>query len=150
MKNYNFPYLEDAVFLKQFDNLKLKEQFAKIVVLNFEEKPIQQIQGRITSGNFAKDGSSAMRRTGNLSLVTEDYVNDLTDTKHLLSINKKVEVLIGFTNTTGKYEDYPILWFPQGIYAIIAPSISHSTGGTAISLTLHDKMAFLNNLFIKI
>jgi len=45
-----------------------------------------------------------MRRTGNLSLVTEDYVNDLTDTKHLLSINKKVEVLIGFTNTTGKYE----------------------------------------------
>ena len=144
MKNYNFPYLEDAAFLKQFDNLKLKEQFAKIVVLNFEEKPIQQIQGRITSGNFAKDGSSAMRRTGNLSLVTEDYVNDLTDTKHLLSINKKVEVLIGFTNTTGKYEQYPILWFPQGVYAIIAPSISHSTGGTAISLTLHDKMAFLN------
>ena len=40
MKNYNFPYLEDAAFLKQFDNLKLKEQFAKIVVLNFEEKPI--------------------------------------------------------------------------------------------------------------
>ena len=144
MKNYNFPYLEDAAFLKYFDNLKLKEQFAKIVVLNFEEKPIQQIQGRITSGNFTKDGSSAMRRTGNLSLVTEDYVNDLTDTKHLLSINKKVEVLIGFTNTTGKYEDYPILWFPQGVYAIIAPSISHSTGGTAISLTLHDKMAFLN------
>ena len=144
MKNYNFPYLEDAAFLKYFDNLKLKEQFAKIVVLNFEEKPIQQIQGRITSGNFAKDGSSAMRRTGNLSLVTEDYVNDLTDTKHLLSINKKVEVLIGFTNTTGKYEQYPILWFPQGVYAIIAPSISHSTGGTAISLTLHDKMAFLN------
>ena len=144
MKNYNFPYLEDAAFLKYFDNLKLKEQFAKIVVLNFEEKPIQQIQGRITSGNFTKDGSSAMRRTGNLSLVTEDYVNDLTDTKHLLSINKKVEVLIGFTNTTGKYEQYPILWFPQGVYAIIAPSISHSTGGTAISLTLHDKMAFLN------
>ena len=144
MKNYNFPYLEDAAFLKYFDNLKLKEQFAKIVVLNFEEKPIQQIQGRITSGNFAKDGSSAMRRTGNLSLVTENYVNDLTDTKHLLSINKKVEVLIGFTNTTGKYEQYPILWFPQGVYAIIAPSISHSTGGTAISLTLHDKMAFLN------
>ena len=76
MKNYNFPYLEDAAFLKYFDNLKLKEQFAKIVVLNFEEKPIQQIQGRITSGNFTKDGSSAMRRTGNLSLVTEDYVND--------------------------------------------------------------------------
>ncbi len=144
MKNYNFPYLEDAAFLKYFDNLKLKEQFAKIVVLNFEEKPIQQIQGRITSGNFTKDGSSAMRRTGNLSLVTDDYVNDLTDTKHLLSINKKVEVLIGFTNTTGKYEQYPILWFPQGVYAIIAPSISHSTGGTAISLTLHDKMAFLN------
>jgi len=37
-----------------------------------------------------------------------------------------------------------MLWFPQGIYAIIAPNISHSSSGVTISLTLHDKMAYLN------
>jgi hypothetical protein len=85
-----------------------------------------------------------MRRTGNLSMVADDYENDLTDTKHLLSINKKIEVFIGFANTTDEYTDFPILWFPQGIYVIMAPNISHNSNGINISLTLHDKMALLN------
>jgi len=45
-----------------------------------------------------------MRRTGNINLIADDLENNLTDTKHLLSINKKIEVLIGFTNTTGEYQ----------------------------------------------
>ena len=85
-----------------------------------------------------------MRRTGNISLIADDYENDLTDTKNLLSINKKIEILIGFTNTTEQYEDFPILWFPQGTFVIITPNISHNTNGINISLTLHDKMALLN------
>ena len=141
---HNFPYLNDTKFLKQFDRIKLKEQYAKLVVLTFDEKPIQQIQGRIIGGSFNIDGSSSMRRTGNLSMVADDYENDLTDTKHLLSINKKIEVFIGFANTTDEYTDFPILWFPQGIYVIMAPNISHNSNGINISLTLHDKMALLN------
>ena len=31
--SYNFPYLKDFSFLKKFDELKIKEQFVKIVVL---------------------------------------------------------------------------------------------------------------------
>jgi len=85
-----------------------------------------------------------MRRTGNLSMIADEYENDLTDTKHLLSINKKVEVLIGFINTTDEYTEYNMLWFPQGVYVIISPNISHSNNGVDISLTLHDKMALLN------
>ena len=141
---YNFSYLKDSAFLKKFDKIKLKEQFVKIIVLTFDETPIQQIQGRVTGGSFNLDGSSGMRRTGNISLIADDYENDLMDTKHLLSINKKIEVLIGFTNVTDEYEEYPILWFPQGVYVIIAPNISHSNEGINISLTLHDKMALLN------
>ena len=38
---YNFPYLQDSSFLKNFDKLKLKEQLVKIIVLNFKEQPIQ-------------------------------------------------------------------------------------------------------------
>ena len=141
---YNFPYLKDSAFLKKIDEIKLKEQFVKLIVLNFNEMPIQQIQGRVTGGNFSLDGSSAMRRTGNISLIADNYENDLTDTKHLLSINKKIEVLIGIINTTNEYQDFNILWFPQGTYAIISPNITHDVNGINISLTLHDKMAFLN------
>jgi hypothetical protein len=39
-------------------------------------------------------------------MIADEYENDLTDTKHLLSINKKVEVLIGFINTTDQYQEY--------------------------------------------
>jgi len=141
---YNFPYLKDSKFLKKFDEIKLKEKYIKLIVLTFDEKPIQEIQGRVTGGNFTLDGSSAMRRTGNLSIIADDYENDLTQTKHLLSINKKVEVLIGFINITDEYKDYKILWFPQGTFVITAPNISHTTNGISISLTLHDKMALLN------
>ncbi len=141
---HDFPYLKDSVFLKKFDELKLKEQYVKLIVLTFDEMPIQEIQGKVTGGNLTLDGSSGMRRTGNLSMVADEYENDLTDTKHLLSINKKVEVLIGFVNTTDEYTEYDMLWFPQGTYVIISPNISHNNSGVNISLTLHDKMALLN------
>ena len=141
---HDFPYLKDSVFLKKFDELKLKEQYVKLIVLTFDEMPIQEIQGKVTGGNFTLDGSSGMRRTGNLSMIADEYENDLTDTKHLLSINKKVEVLIGFVNTTDEYTEYDMLWFPQGTYVIISPNISHNNSGVNISLTLHDKMALLN------
>ena len=141
---HNFPYLKDVNFLNSFDKTKLKQQFVKLIVLSFNEMPIAEIQGKVISGNLSLDGSSAMRRTANISLVADEYENDLTDTKHLLSINKKIEVLIGFTNTTGEYTDFPVLWFPQGTYVIITPNISHGMNGINISLTLHDKMALLN------
>ena len=141
---HDFPYLKDSAFLKKFDELKLKEQYVKLIVLTFDEMPIQEIQGKITGGNFTLDGSSGMRRTGNLSMIADEYENDLTDTKHLLSINKKVEVLIGFVNTTDEYTEYGMIWFPQGTYVIISPNISHNSDGINISLTLHDKMALLN------
>ena len=142
---YNFPYLKDSTFLKKVDEIKIKEQFIKLIVLNFnDEKPIQEIQGQITGGNINLDGSSGMRRTGSISMVIDDYENDLTDTKHLLSINKKIEILIGFTNTTDEYLQFPILWFPQGVFVIIAPNITHDSTGINISLTIHDKMALLN------
>ena len=141
---YNFPYLKDSAFLKAFDNIKLKEQYVKLIILTFDEAPIQEIQGKVLSGNFTLDGSSGMRRTGNINLIADDSENNLSNAKYLLSINKKIEILIGFKNTTEKYENYPIIWFPQGVYVIISSNIIHNINDTSISLTLHDKMALLN------
>ena len=140
---HNYPYLKDTAFLKDFyENDYLKEQYVKIIILSFDEKPIQQIQGRILSGNVSLDGSSGMRRTCNLNMTTENEFDN--SYQELLNINKKVEVLIGFLNTTSKYSQYPILWFPQGVYVIISLNINNNLNETNISLTLHDKMALLN------
>ena len=69
---HNFPYLKDTNFLKYFDKIKLKQQFVKLIVLSFNEMPIAEIQGKVLSGNLSLDGSSAMRRTGNISLIADD------------------------------------------------------------------------------
>ena len=141
---HTLPYLKDSAFLKFFDETKIKEQLIKIIVLTFDEKPIQEIQGKVSGGSFSINGSSAMRRTANISLVVDNKEFDLKNVNSLLSINKKIEVLIGFVNTTQQYLDYPIIWFPQGVYVIMEPSINYSSSGLNISLALHDKMAFLN------
>jgi hypothetical protein len=62
----------------------------------------------------------------------------------MFSLNKKVIIEIGVNNLTDKYEDYPIIWFPQGQFVIMGLSLNHSTSGTTISLNLKDKMVLLN------
>ena len=142
MKNY--PYLKDSAFLKKFDAIKNKEQYVKIIVLDFYEKPIQSIEGRVIGGNLNLDGNSSIRRTCSLNMVAAEYENDLTNINNLLSINKKVDLEIGFLNETEYYTEFPILWFPIGVYVITAPTLSHTLDGVNISLQLKDKMCLLN------
>ncbi|AXF52490.1 MAG: putative flagellin-like protein [Caudoviricetes sp.] len=139
-----YPYLKDSPFLKQFDKIKTKEQYVKIIVLDFSEKPIEEIQGKVTGGNLNLDGKSSIRRTANLQMVSTDYKNNLTRVSSLLSINKKVEIEIGFLNNTDLYQTFPMIWFPVGIFVIMNPSISNSDSGINISLQLKDKMCLLN------
>ena len=140
----DFPYLKDSSFLQQVDRMKVKEQYVKITVLDFQENPIQDIQGKVISGNVSLDGKSSVRRTCNLTMIADEYTNDLTNVNTLISINKKVELQIGYLNTTDRYKEFDILWFPLGVYVIITPNISRSNGGTTISLQLKDKMCLLN------
>ena len=137
-------YLNDREFLKELDLTTLKTQYIKITVLDWNENPLQDITGKATGGSINIDGSSAIRRTANLSLFLPDTENNVTNPNHLLSINKKVSVAIGVDNTTDKYLEYEQLWFPMGVYVIIQPSISHTSGGITISLQLKDKMCLLN------
>ena len=51
----NYPYLKDINFLQQMDKLHLQEQFVKIVVLDWDENPVKEIQGIITGGNLNID-----------------------------------------------------------------------------------------------
>ena len=107
------------------------------------EIPIREIQGRVSQGSLTIDGSSSVRRAGNITFLAEEEENDLTDIDNLLSMNKKVKVLVGFKNTIDKEHD-DIIWFNQGTYVIVAPSLTHTIQGVNITLQLKDKMCMLN------
>lgn len=51
----NYPYLQDSNFLKQMDLQHLQEQYAKITVLDWQERELQNIEGVITGGNINID-----------------------------------------------------------------------------------------------
>ena len=142
---FDYKYLQDSDFLAEVDNLQIREQYVKLTLLNWDENPIQEIQGLITGGNGNIDGKSAMRRTCNLSayIPHENYSN-ITNINNLFSINKKIYIEIGFKNTLNKYKEYPIIWFPQGLYMIGSASMNHSASGVNLSLQLKDKMCLLN------
>ena len=140
----SLSYLKDSVFLKKLDLENLKRYYVKIIVLAMDETPIQEIEGKISSGSINIDGNSSMRRTCNLTfLVEETEDNNLMNIDNLLSINKKIKIEIGIENIIdSKYDN--IIWFKQGIFVINQPSISHNSQGVVVSLTCKDKMCLLN------
>lgn len=156
-------YLNDKKFLKALDLEPFKEQYIKITVLNFvTEQPLVSLEGKCTSGSCNLNGSSNVRRTASCSVAvdfngiyrfgysTAEQYHNVTEINNLISINKKVQLEIGFTNTLQEldewdaYKKYDTIWFPLGVYVIKAASVSKNNGGVNISLTLNDKMALLN------
>ena len=140
-----YEYSNDKNFLELIDNEHLKEQFVKITILDWLERPIQEIQGIVTGGSLNLDGNSNVRRTINLSCYIDKEENaNITNLDNLFSINKKMYLEIGYVNTTDKYTNDKMIWFPQGTFVMITPSLSHSTEGTSLQVSLRDKMCLLN------
>lgn len=141
-----FEYLNDMDFLMQLDKLHMRVQYAKIILLTFaDEIPIKEIQGTISSGNLSVNGSSAVRRTINLTMLASAENSNLEDIDNEISINKKVKVLIGYDNPLKSYKHYgDIVWFPCGLFVLSSANISRSTSGWNISITGKDKMCLLD------
>ena len=138
-----YPYLTDSNFLNIVDKQKIKQHYVKITILDWEQNPIQNIQGKITSGNITIDGTSSIRRTASLTFIKEDS-DDITDVNNLISLNKKVYMEIGFINTTNLYSQYKMIYFPLGYYVITSVSLTQDLDGIFIALQLKDKMCLLN------
>lgn len=141
-----FEYLNDMDFLTQLDKLHMRVQYAKIILLSFkDEEPIKEIQGSITNGNLSVNGSSAIRRTINLTMLASIDNSNLEDIDNEISINKKIKVLIGYDNPLKSYKNYgDIIWFPCGLFVLSSANISRSTSGWNISITGKDKMCLLD------
>ena len=135
---YDLSFLDED-FLIDLQMQRSREIFAKIASLDIDENPIEYIEGKITGGSINIDGSSAVRRTCSLTMVSENInINDF-----YWGLKTKIKVFIGLKNEINK--NYPdIIWFPQGIYVLSSFNTSLNTSGTTISLSGKDKMCLLN------
>ena len=131
-------WILDDKFLRLLDLEKQREIFAKIISLDIDENPIEEIQGRVTSGSVSVDGNSAVRRTCSVSLVA----NELNIHDYYWGLNTKFKLFIGLTNmvkTRPEYQDlyknYPdICWFKMGTYLISTFNTSQALASYTISI----------------
>lgn len=131
--------LQDKDFLYNLNQDRYKEIYAKIISLSFDEKPLEQIEGRVTSGCINIDGTSTVRRTCNLTLIAKDV--NITD--FYWGVSNKFTLEIGLKNNINK--EYPnIIWFKQGIYVITSFNSSLTNSNYTISINGKDKMCLLN------
>ena len=162
--------LMDKNFLELLDKHNQRELYAKIVCLTLDELPVEEISGKVSQGSLSIDGTSAVRRTCSLTIVSDrvninEYYWSFT-TKFKLYIGLKVPDYVRnqyaptttawtdensdgiFINgeVTYPYEAYPdIVWFPQGIFLITDFKVQINSNSTDnIYITGKDKMALLN------
>lgn len=152
-----YPYLNDSFyedansalkrrnFLKTIDNFVNQKQYVRLTLLNWNEEPLKEIQGVIASGSLSKDGSSSIRCTCSLTASIDSGEYDIENMSYDFAINKKIFIEIGVENHSNQFLDYPILWFPQGVFFIASASASSSvSSAVSLQLTLKDKMCGLS------
>ena len=47
----DYPYLFNSDFLLEVDQMHIKTQYVKVTLLSWEEEAIEEIQGKVISGN---------------------------------------------------------------------------------------------------
>lgn len=131
--------LADKDFLRELDQNREREVFAKIVSLDYDENPIEEITGRVSSGTVSIDGSSSVRRSCSLSLIAQELnIHDF-----YWGLTTKFKLYSGLKNNiNSKYPD--IIWFPLGMFVISSFNTSQSTNSYTVSIQGKDKMCLLN------
>ena len=145
-----YPYLQDSQFLQDLTLRKNKTLLCRVILLDLEEEPIANIEGRVQDGTLQVDGSSSIRRQGNISFVLGFYEKDKIDIKQMIKTGNKIALEIGYVNNYKQdypqYANYSTIWFPQGVFIIANPSFSKSLEDYQISFDLRDKMCQLNGI----
>ena len=162
--------LFDKHFIELLDKHNERELYAKITSLTLDELPIEEIQGKVSQGTLNIDGTSTIRRSCSLTIVSDGVnINEYYwsfNTKFKLEIGMKVPDWLKnqYAETTKPldddystgtflngeivrpYEAYPdIVWFPQGIFLITEFKVQINANSTDnIYITGKDKMALLN------
>lgn len=131
--------LYNKEFLKRLDEQCNKTTYARIEALNLDEYVVESIEGKVTSGSLNIQGTSAIRRTCNLSMIAPD----VNISNYYWGLETKFRLWIGVENTIDS--NYPdIIWFKQGVYLINSFSTSFSANNYTINISGKDKMCQLN------
>lgn len=131
--------LLDKDFLLKLDNDRNRLVYIKLISLNFEEEPVEEINGRVTSGSINIDGSSSVRRTCSLSLIA----NELNIHEFYWGLRTKFKCFVGLENRIdSQYPD--VIYFPMGTYIITSFSTSQGISSYTVSISGKDKMCLLN------
>ena len=135
MKN---PMLNED-FLLELEKNRNREVYARIILLDVNELPIEEIEGKVVSGSINIDGTSVVRRTCSLQLVS----NNINIHDFYWGVKNKFKLEVGLLNVINN--EYPdIIWFKQGIYVITAFSAVLGVNNYTISISGKDKMCLLN------
>ena len=126
-------------FLLKLDKDRRKTIYARITALQFDESPIETVEGRVTQGSINIDGSSAVRRSCSLTIVSQEY--DYSN--YLWGLNTKFKLEIGLQNNVDSSMP-EVIWFKQGIYLLTSLNTSSSSNNFTMSLSGKDKMCLLN------
>lgn len=148
LNKYSDTFLIDKDFLRLLDLEKNKEVFARIITLDFNENPLEEITGRVTQGSINVDGTSSVRRTCSITLVA----SELNIHNFYWGLNTKFKLEIGVQNVVKEHEEYKeqyhlypdICWFKMGTYIISTFTTNQSTNQYTITVQGKDKMALLN------
>ena len=137
MSNNN-PLLDND-FLNQLNEYSEREIYVKIIALDMDENPMDEISGHVTQGSISLDGSSAVRRTCSLPMVAED----ININEYYWGLHTKVKISLGMKNfVNDEYSD--IIWFPQGVFVLTTFTTSQNVQGYTINVQGKDKMCLLN------
>lgn len=131
--------LLDQEFLLKLDSQSIKNIFARITTLDWDENPIERIEGKIQTGSVSIDGNSSMRRTCSLTMIVTDPSDVIMD----WALDTKFKLDIGVLNEIDERYD-PIIWFQQGIFIFTSFNASRQKNSHTISLSGKDKMCLLN------
>jgi hypothetical protein len=101
---------------------------------------VEEISGLVTQGTINVDGTSAVRRSCNLTMTLE---KDHKFTNHLWSLESKIKLYTGLKNNIdNKYPD--IIWIPQGLYLLTSFTATENLNNITVNIQGRDKMALLD------
>ena len=103
---------------------------------NIKDDSKNAIWGYYYNNNFYNDSGHITK----LAKKINQYYKDIP-TEKLYYYNGQSFVIYN------DYEDYPIIWYPQGIFIVTASNSNHGINGTTINISLKDKMCLLNGEF---
>ena len=97
--NENYPYLKDLPFLKSLIIQPIQSIYVRFTSLDWNENPLCEIQGLVTSGSMNLNGQSSIRRTCNLTIAIPDEVdyqiNSQYTIKQLIGVDNKINLIFG-------------------------------------------------------